>query len=271
MDGLALIPQLFLCYLYLTGTLAYAVQLLFAYFSPLWTYEVCGRYVVFEWIQTILVILPAETILALRIYAMSGRRWYFIALLAPVIAVQFALAIFVVSQRGNIALPTVYYALADPFHVCILFPQLSIAKVDEAFLALTLAFDSIVFFLTLVLSFLGIRKAGRRTPILAALQCDGTLYFFAIFSGNLLWLIFSLHNRPSLKFIQAIPSLMLTSVMINRLNLSLKKTASKQFSINWSLDIFEQKANLQATLIASNDIVELQVLDTRYQRYQRVY
>lgn len=54
----------------------------------------------------------------------------------------------------------------------------------------------------------------------------------------------------------------LTSVMINRLNLSLKKTAAKQFSINWSLDIFEQQMNSQATLTASSDILKLQVIGT---------
>lgn len=33
---------------------------------------------------------------------MSGRKWYLLALLAPIIAVQFGIAMFAVSRKGNI-------------------------------------------------------------------------------------------------------------------------------------------------------------------------
>ena len=36
-----------------------------------------------------------------RIYALSGRKWYLLALLVPIIVIQFGFAMFVVSQKGN--------------------------------------------------------------------------------------------------------------------------------------------------------------------------
>ncbi|KAJ3987071.1 hypothetical protein F5890DRAFT_1472506 [Lentinula detonsa] len=222
-----------------------------AYFSPLWTMEICNRFAIVEWVQTLLVTLPAETVLLIRVNALAGRRFLTLILWAIMVA-QFVIVIYAMSQpEQNSGLPLPGIPI-DQFHVCILYSK---PEMDLAYLLCSIVFDSIVFITTLVITIdnkcsiwpdggdsstrLGqSRFRPADSALLSTIQRDGVLYFCAILSGNIIWLILTLRERPGLKFMNTQPSMILTSVMINRLTLSLRKVSDRasirRISMDWS-------------------------------------
>lgn len=201
--------------------MAFVIITMFAYFSPLWTLEICRRFVIVEWVQTLLIVIPAELILLLRLNALLNGSRLLAAVLLSIILAQIGIVVAAMVIRDNIAMPVPDINL-DPFHVCILFSN---PKMDTAYLSASITFDSIVFVLTLVLTIREHRE--RKSRLLRTIQRDGTLYFCLILSGNLTWMFLALYTRPTLKFMNAQPSMILTSVMINRLTLSLRRAGHK--------------------------------------------
>ncbi|KAF9002060.1 hypothetical protein BDQ17DRAFT_1357359 [Cyathus striatus] len=171
---------------------------------------ICEKFVVAEWAITMLLIIPTEWILMTRVYVLSEKSKSLFVILFAVMLAQCALD----------ALPTPSIP-TDAFHVCILIPHLPIKALNILPLGLTLAFDAIVFSVTLYYTVQRVRR-HQRSPLIFTIQKDGILYFAVIFTTNLIWMVLTTHARPSLKFINAI----LTSVMINRLTLSLKKASA---------------------------------------------
>ncbi|KAJ3999929.1 hypothetical protein F5050DRAFT_1709400 [Lentinula boryana] len=227
--------------------MAFCIITLFAYFSPLWTMEICNRFAIVEWVQTLSVTLPAETVLLIRVNALAGRRFLTLILWAIMVA-QFVIVIYAMSQpEQNSGLPLPGIPI-DQFHVCILYSK---PEMDLAYLLCSIVFDSIVFLTTLVITVdyecsiwpeggdsstrLGqSRFRPANSALLSTIQRDGVLYFCAILSGNIIWLILTLRERPGLKFMNT----QLTSVMINRLTLSLRKVSDRasirRISMDWS-------------------------------------
>ncbi|KAJ4495414.1 hypothetical protein C8R41DRAFT_827882 [Lentinula lateritia] len=207
--------------------MGFCVITLFAYFSPLWTIERCNR------------------------FAVVDRRSLTIALWAIIMA-QFIIVIYAMSQPGqNLGLPLPNIPL-DQFHVCILYSN---PEMDLAYLLCSIIFDSLVFLATLVITVdygCSVWPSGSDSPtpfgeartrptnsvLLSTIQRDGIIYFCAILSGNIVWLILSLNERPGLKFMNTQPSMIITSVMINRLTLSVRKvsgrTSIRGISADWS-------------------------------------
>ncbi|ESK86252.1 hypothetical protein Moror_16632 [Moniliophthora roreri MCA 2997] len=107
---------------------------------------------------------------------------------------------------------------------------------DIAYLSLSILFDVIVFGLTVYLTFNptnqfnALSLVAPKASLLQTIQRDGLLYFCTILSGNLVWLLMVIFARPGIKFINAQPSMILTSIMVNRLTLSLRHVNHK--SIN---------------------------------------
>ncbi|KAJ3724135.1 hypothetical protein DFJ43DRAFT_639786 [Lentinula guzmanii] len=230
--------------------MAFCIITLFAYFSPYGQWR-CNRFAIVEWVQTLLVTLPAETVLLIRVNALAGRRFLTLILWAIMVA-QFVIVIYAMSQpEQNSGLPLPGIPI-DQFHVCILYSK---PEMDLAYLLCSIVFDSIVFITTLVITIdnkcsiwpdsgdsstrLGqSRFRPANSALLSTIQRDGVLYFCAILSGNIIWLILTLRERPGLKFMNTQPSMILTSVMINRLTLSLRKVSDRasirRISVDWS-------------------------------------
>lgn len=64
----------------------------------------------------------------------------------------------------------------------------------EAYLFLSLAFD-IVIFLTIIYTTLRATRYFTLTRIMHVIQRDGIIYFFTLFSSNLVWVLLLLHAR----------------------------------------------------------------------------
>ncbi|KIK70057.1 hypothetical protein GYMLUDRAFT_34508 [Collybiopsis luxurians FD-317 M1] len=239
--------------------IAFCVITLFAYFSPLWSMEICNRFARVEWIQTLLITIPAETVLLIRVNALVKRRFLAITL-SGIMLTQCSVVIYAMSlheENMGLTLPDIP---VDEFHVCILYSE---PKMDLAYLLCSIIFDTIVFLVTLAVTLTSgcnsllpdlndrinsdtgrkrRRRHARSRPttsvLLSTIRRDGILYFCAILSGNVTWLILCLHARAGLKFMNAQPSMIITSIMINRLSLSLRKvserTAIRGITENWS-------------------------------------
>ncbi|KAJ3747813.1 hypothetical protein DFH05DRAFT_1393599 [Lentinula detonsa] len=158
-------------------------------------HAVCNRFAIVEWVQTLLVTLPAETVLLIRVNALAGRRFLTLILWAIMVA-QFVIVIYAMSQpEQNSGLPLPGIPI-DQFHVCILYSK---PEMDLAYLLCSIVFDSIVFITTLVIT-IDNKFRPADSALLSTIQRDGVLYFCAILSGNIIWLILTLRERPGLKF-----------------------------------------------------------------------
>ncbi|KAF7323983.1 hypothetical protein MKEN_00620000 [Mycena kentingensis (nom. inval.)] len=292
--------------------MAFCVITLYAYTSPYWSEQFkfphrvcrnadgvsysCNRFAIVEWLQTLLIVVPAELVLIFRIFALTNRNKIICLFLSAFILVECVIVLYAMSLPGkNNALPLPHVPI-DSFHVCILFSD---PAMDTAYLATAIAFDSIVFGITLLctfnrdctwgrapseqpgseiqlepaaaasklvsdpgpncdsaLSHNSLRDRFRRrlrlhnrrlarsqvpsgplSRILDTMRWDGTLYFLVILSGNAVWMGLAMYSRPGLKFINAQPSMYLTSIMINRLTLSVRRAARHAEEATMQTDI----------------------------------
>ncbi|KAJ7867808.1 hypothetical protein B0H13DRAFT_2351803 [Mycena leptocephala] len=168
---------------------AFCIITLFAYFSPLWSYE----------------------------------NKYLFTFLVSIILVECTVVFYAMSLPGTndaLVLPNVPI---DSFHVCILYSD---PAMDTAYLSTSIAFDCIVFATTLACT-MNHNIQHLRSSILPTIRWDGTLYFCVILSGNVVWMALAINTRPGLKLMNAQPSMYLTSIMINRLTISVRKAAAK--------------------------------------------
>lgn len=232
-------PIFFLFLLNRYCAMSFCTITLFAYFSPLWTFEICNRFAIVEWLQALLAAIPAEAVLLIRVYALTGSRKLYILILSLLPLTQCIIVIYAMAQPGeNNALPLPELSAqsngTDLFHVCVLFSN---PVMDTLYLTVSILFDSIVFVITLRAT-VQCRKIIPTTLLLQRIQRDGTLYFGIILTGNVVWMIFALCGRPGLKLMNAQPSMIFTSVMISRLTLSLRRTSNERYSA-WSFKAFE--------------------------------
>ncbi|KAF8157072.1 hypothetical protein B0H34DRAFT_675415 [Crassisporium funariophilum] len=180
--------------------------------SPIFYLYVTNRYcpiafcfiTLFEWIQTLLIIIPAEAVLVLRTFALTNRSKPILGILTCVMMAQCSIVFFAISQtNGNHALQTPS-GIADEYHVCILFSD---PRMETAYLALSILFDFTVFSLTVIRILSVSPTFFPNTVLLRTILRDGIFSFCIILSGNCIWMICALVARPSLKLINAQPSM----------------------------------------------------------------
>ncbi|KAJ7336196.1 hypothetical protein DFH08DRAFT_965092 [Mycena albidolilacea] len=209
----------------------------------------CNRFAIVEWLQTLLIVVPAEVVLLLRIYALTNANKYLLGFLVSIILTEFIIVFYAMSLPGTNNALVLPHVPIDSFRVCILFSD---TKMDTAYLSTSIAFDCIVLAITLIST--AVKNASQGTRywnILRTIRWDGTMYFCVILSGNVVWMSLAMNARPGLKFMNAQPSMYLTSIMINRLTLSVRKAAAeseeKESAIEFSNRILNSRAADTAT------------------------
>ncbi|KAJ8093257.1 hypothetical protein PM082_020743 [Marasmius tenuissimus] len=220
----------------------------------------CSRYGFMETLETMLLTFTAEVFVGLRVYALSKRRKLVLYAAAFVLVWQWGIAIYAMSQSSlgtdqvqlllpmdgppPLVLPDL--PKTDPYHICIFISVIAVAPWVEAFLCISLAFDGIAFLAITYFSFVMAREQGYRvTHLLRIIQRDGIVYFFVLFSSNLVWVLILFYARSSLKFIHAQPAMIVSAIMINRITLNLKEAASDTEDDRvegWTVKTFEQAA-----------------------------
>ncbi|ESK95415.1 hypothetical protein Moror_3853 [Moniliophthora roreri MCA 2997] len=208
-----------------------------------------------EGLQTFLSICIAEIFITLRVYALLGMHKGILAVSGTIMICQWAIGIYVLSVGGlsqpaallsrRAELPTL--PNAGPYHICQLISGIIAAPWTEAYLCLTLVFDGLAFIAILVVTLKMIPKRGTHVLyILKVIQRDGILYFFVLFSSNLVWVLLLLRARRALKLVHGQQTLVLSGVMINRITLNLKKASDNSHCYvvedpyAWSMRTFEQ-------------------------------
>ncbi|KAJ7151221.1 hypothetical protein C8R46DRAFT_1304998, partial [Mycena filopes] len=156
----------------------------------------CNRFAIVEWLQTLLIVVPAELVLLLRVYALTKKNKYLFAFLSAIIVVECVIVFYAMSIPGTNNALVLPHVPIDSFRVCILFSD---PKMDTAYLSTSIAFDCIVFAITLIST----ATHRSQTSILNTIRRDGTLYFCVILSGNVVWMALAINGRPGLKLINA--------------------------------------------------------------------
>ncbi|GAW06718.1 hypothetical protein LENED_008662 [Lentinula edodes] len=204
-----------------------------AYFTPLFTQEVSStnydsrvskaqlKSKIDLMTSDMLPIWISETLVLLRVYALSGRKQYVLFIAIPLIIVQWALLIYqdVLYKDGTSNLGVLLFAREldtsavpplpdiDAYRLCIAIPSTQIVKAGETFLSLFIVYDGLA--VSSIIYFVSQQAKGfHLVPILELMQRDGLLYFAVMFSSNFVWLMMALHARPSLGFIQNQPAMM---------------------------------------------------------------
>ncbi|KIK60241.1 hypothetical protein GYMLUDRAFT_261592 [Collybiopsis luxurians FD-317 M1] len=223
-----------------------------AYFTPLFSEDMyvdpeCYRYGFVEQIETLIMGTIAEALVLLRVYALSGRKTYILIIAFLIILTQWILLIYQDAKYVNgtsdlavllfarkldtSALPTL--PDIDAYRLCIAVPGTDIIQVGTAFLSLYIVYDGLAV-IAIVYFVMQQAKGFHVAPIVHLIQRDGLLYFAVMFSSNFVWLITTLHaGRPGLKFIQNQPAMVISSIMVNRITVNLKRAATEKTVVTW--------------------------------------
>ncbi|KAF4622018.1 hypothetical protein D9613_009548 [Agrocybe pediades] len=111
----------------------------------------------------------------------------------------------------------------------------------EAHISLFLTFDILVFLAIISITVYASRGVGLYS-LMGVIQRDGIMYFFILLSSNLTWLLLTLYARPALKFLHIEPTVAVTSIMINRITLNLKKAGDRNVQSSWTIRTFDSPA-----------------------------
>ncbi|VDB85150.1 unnamed protein product [Peniophora sp. CBMAI 1063] len=223
----------YVLYLFLTvryyALIAVAI-VAFGYFSTAMTRERCSHWMLFLplGITIPLTILPG-ILMIVRVYALYNRNLYVLAGLTLTLCLQTGAGLWQYTVKGATPAP-------DPldnyeYHFCIYLPPKRIGHLSTLFISLELAFDSIVFLLTisrtLYMHYLDRkeREDGAGSTLVQNLIRDGAFYFAVIFSFNLSWVLMISLAPTGLRAIASVPSACITTIMICRITLNLRTTA----------------------------------------------
>ncbi|KAF4622121.1 hypothetical protein D9613_009467 [Agrocybe pediades] len=202
-------------------------------------------------VAVMLTTCVAEIIITLRVYAVCHQLKIVLVVGGTIMAAQWALVIYVVSQtwRLGVQFQNPFISLLDAistipestknqtFHFCmntklVAFPEYLVADA-----AASLVFEALAF-ITIMGVGVHLRRADGLYPVMRTIQRDGAMYFFALFSGNLTWLVLVLCAPGLLKLIQLEPTIIISSVMINKITINLKRSGQK--NAEWSMQTFGQ-------------------------------
>ncbi|PPR07851.1 hypothetical protein CVT24_002996 [Panaeolus cyanescens] len=196
------------------GNLLSFIVIIDAFNDPSWSKEVCDRFAIFEGAQSLTFI---AMVMILRIYALYGRSTPVLVLLMTLWCVQVAMSGVGISTGNAVDLPPGLIG-------CILvgtnplFPALWVSP---------LITDTCIFILTIYRIRPFTRRRAGKTPMIQIFIRDGVMYFFAIFTANLINCLIYFLAPEDLRALGASFSQVLTSVMISRLVLNLRSLRDK--------------------------------------------
>ncbi|KAI0084413.1 hypothetical protein BDY19DRAFT_997766 [Irpex rosettiformis] len=210
----------------------------FAYFSTEMTRERCAKWMLFLplGVTMPLSLLPS-ILMSVRVWAMYNANRYILGFLLLYLAAQTAAGLWQYTYPG--AKPAPLPLDNYEYHFCIYLPPAKIGHFSIMYVSMEVAFDSVIFLLTAsrtVYMHYHRRKERQQhrwsTPmtfrgwtLVESLLRDGALYFAAIFSINLTWVVMILHAPTGLRAIAGQPSACLMTTIICRITMNLRVTA----------------------------------------------
>ncbi|KAK6974584.1 hypothetical protein R3P38DRAFT_3412485 [Favolaschia claudopus] len=204
---------------------------LFAYLSPVWTFERCHHFIRYEGAMTVIGIHVVGLMMLIRINALYTNKRYVVYAVGVGWLIMFSVQAWLLSKGEPVR--------HNPFsgvHACTMIfpPELSSIASSSAWLPLL--YDSCVLILTLIKTVPATVRIRRmpmnrhrldRSNIMKRLFQDGLIYYSAIFAVNAVLTIMIISAPPGLKNIAAQLELLYVAMM-SRITLNLKKLGSKR-------------------------------------------
>ncbi|KAL5527746.1 hypothetical protein ACEPAG_6547 [Sanghuangporus baumii] len=190
--------------------------------------EQCSRFVRFPGSMQIASNVASGLTLSLRVYALYGQAWWVIAVLLPVFLAEIGLEIWAVAGGVAASLPPGIIG-------CILTGRPDEGDRFAAFWIGQLVFPTLIFVMTFI-RVIRLRRYGTlKGSLLTLILRDGICYFFVIFIANLTnvltYTLTSLLLKESLKFANAPFTNVITTLMICRLMLNLRRPEPSEITL----------------------------------------
>ncbi|EIM91402.1 uncharacterized protein STEHIDRAFT_153048 [Stereum hirsutum FP-91666 SS1] len=159
-----------------------------------------------------------------HVYAFYNQNRAILAGFLVVIAIQTAVGFWIWTFPGSGAAP-------DPinneaFHFCVFLPPKRAGSLSPIFVLFDLAFETLIFVLTMARTLYLYKTypvvGPRRNTLMQCFIRDGAVYYFAIFSFNLMWSVMILHAPTGLRAIAAIPTSAFSATLISRITFNIR-------------------------------------------------
>ncbi|KAI0093589.1 hypothetical protein BDY19DRAFT_260981 [Irpex rosettiformis] len=216
-------------------------------FSAAITRERCAHWILFLPLgMTMPLSLLPSILMSIRVWAMYNANRYLLTFLLVYLAAETAAGLWEYTASGET--PALDPLDNYEYHFCMYLPPKKIGHASILFLSMELTFDSICFLLTVSRTVYmhyhhqatirqsglpvnrsrwstSIRRRLHKRGLLSSLVQDGALYFAAIFSINLIWVVMILHAPTDLRGLASQPSACLMTTIICRITMNLRTTA----------------------------------------------
>jgi len=211
--------------------MVYTVWFVITNHDQLYTYEMCSRTAFLEVLVVVFCTLIAQTMLNLRIYALTMKNKIVSGFFACITISQLALGLSLTVKVANT--PAQFFPLVplSAYHLCIF---ASNHKMEVIYVVISLIYDSLAFVVIVVLA-LRAKFCTQGIPdMLRTIVRDAAVYFAVIFTSHLVLAITLFHARPSIQLLPAMGNSVYLSIMISRIMLSLREAAGIPYA-GWSI------------------------------------
>ncbi|KAF9524115.1 hypothetical protein CPB83DRAFT_861778 [Crepidotus variabilis] len=194
---------------------------LYAYLSPIWTFERCAKFVRYEGCTVAIAVEVVGLMMLLRINALYPKQRWIVMGLGTILFVETVMNVWLIS-RGE---PVVHNS-SSGIHACsmVFDPTISVAASSSAWIPLV--YDTIIFALTLYRTVPSIMRE-EASYILKRLLEDGLLYYSVIFAVTFILTFMIVAAPPGTKNIAAQTEQLITVAMMSRITLNLKKAGHR--------------------------------------------
>ncbi|KAH8075986.1 hypothetical protein BXZ70DRAFT_1013083 [Cristinia sonorae] len=192
-------------------------------FHDPWPKSVCSRYVLYPEILKIFTACAIGIIFILRLYSIYSRNVYILVSFTVMLVAELAVKIWAFTDGTMLSLPPELVG-------CILVGKSSASERMVYTWVAELVFDTSVFLATLYRTLYLYRtaEAGAAMSLIKIIMRDGIMYFAAIFVSNLVTVLMFVAAPPDLKVVNASFSTLITSLMVSRLMLNLRREALRR-------------------------------------------
>ncbi|KAL4253687.1 hypothetical protein ABKN59_003728 [Abortiporus biennis] len=192
-------------------------------FHSRWPVSVCNRYVLYPEILKIFTAFTIGVIFILRLYAIYSRNRIILITFTILLFAELAVKIYAFTDGVRLDLP-------PEFDGCILTGRDADGKRIVYTWVAELIFDTSVFFATLyrTVSLYRSSELGPSSNLIRVIMRDGVVYFGVIFVSNLVTVLIFVAAPPDLKVVNASFSTLVTSLMVSRLMLNLRREAMRR-------------------------------------------
>jgi len=200
-------------------------------YSPHFDQKVCDKTVWYSILTFVVCTLLAQTVLTLRIYAVTLGSVPVTIVLGVITVGQFLLGIYVTISGAEAGAQPLPQVPLDPYHLC-LFVELRTHYVGYA--SISLCYDLLAFSLIVYLVIKSKSRGSKLPSLFKIIVKDATRYFLVIFTSHFFIPMALIFVRESIRLLPALGLLAYLPVMVSRIMLSLRKLADPQ-RVDWSL------------------------------------